>query len=261
MPLSPWPHPHRRFRRPSADAPSDAAPEIPQLPLRRGRLRDMPPRSRAESRSSAIRRRTMRRRAQHGGDSEPRDAAPVALQAPYDWQPSGNVQINDQRGESDRRVAADLRASRSDPGAWPFARRNLRSTVAWCGRSRLNSATMSTNFDEKFTAMAARSTIRAYGVGDQYVESSLDLSNATATASADTSMSPVDDSARPAVWRDDRRRLFGLAGADRGGRTDHAQPLRGFGGDFRRAPFERGALPERDAGAKDRDQRRRHRRR
>jgi hypothetical protein len=47
-----------------------------------------------------------------------------------------------------------------------------------------------TNFDEKFTASGSEAKIRAYGIGDQYVESSLDLSSATATASADTPMSP-----------------------------------------------------------------------
>jgi hypothetical protein len=48
-----------------------------------------------------------------------------------------------------------------------------------------------TNFDEKFTASGGEAKIRAYGIGDQYVESALDLSSATATASADTSMSPA----------------------------------------------------------------------
>ncbi len=45
-----------------------------------------------------------------------------------------------------------------------------------------------TNFDEKFTANGGQATIRAYGVGDQYVQSSVDLS--TATASADASAYP-----------------------------------------------------------------------
>ena len=48
-----------------------------------------------------------------------------------------------------------------------------------------------TNFDEKFTASGSEAKIRAYGIGDQYVESALDLSSATATASADTSMNPA----------------------------------------------------------------------
>jgi hypothetical protein len=42
-----------------------------------------------------------------------------------------------------------------------------------------------TTFDEKFVTNAGAITIRAYGVGDQYVESSIDLSNA-AMASAGT---------------------------------------------------------------------------
>lgn len=43
-----------------------------------------------------------------------------------------------------------------------------------------------TNFDVKFTSNGGDARIRAYGIGDQFVESSVDLS--TATASADASM-------------------------------------------------------------------------
>jgi hypothetical protein len=48
-----------------------------------------------------------------------------------------------------------------------------------------------TNFDEKFTANGDEARIRAYGVGDQFVESSVDLSTATAVASADAPMNPA----------------------------------------------------------------------
>jgi len=48
-----------------------------------------------------------------------------------------------------------------------------------------------TNFDEKFTANGDEARIRAYGVGNQFVESSVDLSTATAVASADAPMNPA----------------------------------------------------------------------
>lgn len=47
-----------------------------------------------------------------------------------------------------------------------------------------------TSFDEKFTANGGQATIRAYGVGNQFVESSVDLSTATAMASAEQPMNP-----------------------------------------------------------------------
>jgi hypothetical protein len=51
-----------------------------------------------------------------------------------------------------------------------------------------------TSFDEKFTANGDEARIRAYGVGDQFVESSVDLSTATAVASADA---PTNSGAMP----------------------------------------------------------------
>ncbi|MBI3758586.1 MAG: hypothetical protein HY269_02390 [Deltaproteobacteria bacterium] len=45
-----------------------------------------------------------------------------------------------------------------------------------------------TNFDEKFVSSGSEARIRAYGVGDQFVESSVDLSSAIASATADPSM-------------------------------------------------------------------------
>jgi hypothetical protein len=51
-----------------------------------------------------------------------------------------------------------------------------------------------TTFDEKFTANGNEARIRAYGVGDQFVESSVDLSTATAVASADV---PMNSGAMP----------------------------------------------------------------
>ena len=175
----------------SADAPTDAAPEIPPLPPAEGQ-----PSRHAPSIEDGV-------EVFRNSTADEPEGAPNTAEIPSHGTPRPSPSKRHTIGSHLANVQINISAANQigvSPPTFEVVGQIVGHGVTRAGiylDGRLARPITvefgddATNFDEKFTASGSEAKIRAYGIGDQYVESSLDLSSATATASADTSMSPA----------------------------------------------------------------------
>jgi hypothetical protein len=175
----------------SADAPTDAAPEIPPLPPAEGQ-----PSKHAPSIEDGV-------EVFRNSTADESEGAPNTAEIPSHGTPRPSPSKRHTIGSHLANVQINISAANQiavSPPTFEVVGQIVGHGVTRAGiylDGRLARPITvefgddATNFDEKFTASGSEAKIRAYGIGDQYVESSLDLSSATTTASADTSMNPA----------------------------------------------------------------------